>query len=119
MQNWLLSIKRYDKKNSKWFVWVLLIFFLLLTIVFKFRRKTSSSSKQTEAVSDFYVPHEITPFSVLGLLRKIHNEKDFAQDIQNQLIESIASVEKVYFDKENQKSLNLKDIAEEWVNKAV
>ena len=111
--------QRYDKKNSKWFVWVLLIFFLLLTIVFKFRRKTSSSSKQTETVSDFYVPHEITPFSVLGLLRKIHNEKDFAQDIQNQLIESIASVEKVYFDKENQKSLNLKDIAEEWVNKAV
>jgi hypothetical protein len=52
-------------------------------------------------------------------LRKIHNEKDFAQDIQNQLIESIASVEKVYFDKENQKSLNLKDIAEEWVKKAV
>ena len=111
--------QRYDKTNSKWFVWALLIFFLLLTIVFKFRRKTSSSSKQTETVSDFYVPHEITPFSVLGLLRKIHNEKDFAQDIQNQLIESITSVEKVYFDKENQKSLNLKDIAEEWVNKAV
>ena len=39
--------------------------------------------------------------------------------LKSQLDESIASVEKVYFDKETQETLNLKDIAEEWVNRAV
>ena len=67
----------------------------------------------------FNVPNEITPFSVLGLLRKIHEEKDFPEDIQLQLNESIASVEKQYFDREDERSLNLKNIAEEWVNRAV
>ena len=50
---------------------------------------------------------------------KIHEEKDFSEDVQLQLDESIASVEKQYFDREDERSLNLKDIAEEWVNRAI
>ena len=49
-------------------------------------------------------------FRMLKAIGLLHNEKDFAQDIQNQLIESIASVEKVYFDKENQKSRQFKKV---------
>ena len=85
----------------------------------KFKRRNLTSSGSKEKISNFNVPNEITPFSVLGLLRKIHKEKDFPEDIQLQLDESIASVEKQYFDREDERSLNLKNIAEEWVNRAV
>ncbi len=46
-------------------------------------------------------------------------KKIFPKNVQLQLNESIASVEKQYFDREDDRSLNLKDIAEEWVNRAV
>ena len=61
---------------------------------------------------------KLLPFLFL-VFYEIHKERKFANDIQSQLDESIASVEKVYFDKETQETLNLKDIAEEWVNRAV
>ena len=111
--------QKYDKKKSKWIFLILLILIFLSTLAFKLKKKASSHFVKKEDLANFSVPNEITPFSVLGLLRKIHKEKDFAKDIQLQLNESIASVEKVYFDRENQQTLNLKDIAEEWVNRAV
>ena len=98
---------------------VILVLIILSSVVFIFKKKNSSRNETVDIINDFSIPSEITPFSVLGLLRKIHKERKFANDIQSQLDESIASVEKVYFDKETQETLNLKDIAEEWVNRAV
>jgi len=111
--------QNYSQKNSKWLGLALLIFLILGLITLKFKRRNLTSSGSKEKISNFNVPNEITPFSVLGLLRKIHEEKDFPEDIQLQLNESIASVEKQYFDREDERSLNLKNIAEEWVNRAV
>jgi hypothetical protein len=111
--------QNYSQKNSKWLGLALLLFLILGLIALKFKRRNLTSSGSKENISNFNVPNEITPFSVLGLLRKIHKEKDFPEDIQLQLDESIASVEKQYFDREDERSLNLKNIAEEWVNRAV
>ncbi len=111
--------QNYSQKNSKWLGLALLLFLILGLIALKFKRRNLTSSGSKENISNFNVPNEITPFSVLGLLRKIHKEKDFPEDIQLQLDESIESVEKQYFDREDERSLNLKNIAEEWVNRAV
>ena len=107
------------QKNLKWIGLALLVVLILGAIAVKLKRRSLTSSGNKEKIADFNVPNEITPFSVLGLLRKIHEEKDFSEDVQLQLDESIASVEKQYFDREDERSLNLKDIAEEWVNRAV
>ena len=111
--------QNYNTKNPKWIGLTILVLILFSFVVFILKKKNSSRNETIDNINDFNVPSEITPFSVLGLLRKIHKEKKFANDIQSQLDESIASVEKVYFDKETQETLNLKDIAEEWVNRAV
>ena len=111
--------QNYDTKNPKWIGLTILVLIILSSLVFIFKKKNSSRNETVDIINDFSIPSEITPFSVLGLLRKIHKERKFANDIQSQLDESIASVEKVYFDKETQETLNLKDIAEEWVNRAV
>ena len=115
----ILLEQRYGQKNSKWIGLALLVVLILGAIAVKLKRRSLASSGNKEKIADFNVPNEITPFSVLGLLRKIHEEKDFSEDVQLQLDESIASVEKQYFDREDERSLNLKDIAEEWVNRAV
>ena len=111
--------QNYNTKNPKWIGLTILVLILFSFVVFILKKKNSSRNETIDNINDFNVPSEITPFSVLGLLRKIHKEKKFANDIRSQLDESIASVEKVYFDKETQETLNLKDIAEEWVNRAV
>ena len=115
----ILLQQNYNTKNPKWIGLTILVLILLSYVVFILKKKNSSRNETIKNISDFTVPSEITPFSVLGLLRKIHKERKFANDIQSQLDESIASVEKVYFDKQTQETLNLKDIAEEWVNRAV
>jgi hypothetical protein len=115
----ILLEQRYGQKNSKWIGLALLVVLILGAIAVKLKRRSLTSSGNKEKIADFNVPNEITPFSVLGLLRKINEEKDFSENVQLQLNESIASVEKQYFDREDDRSLNLKDIAEEWVNRAV
>ena len=111
--------QRYVKKNSKWIGLALLFVLIAGAITLKLKRKRLANSESNEKIAAFNVPNEITPFSVLRLLRKIHAEKGFSEDIQSQLDESIASVERQYFDRENEQTLSLKDIAEEWVNRAV
>jgi hypothetical protein len=115
----ILLEQRYGQKNSKWIGLALLVVLILGAIVVKLKKRSLTSSVNKEKIPDFNVPNEITPFSVLGLLRKINEEKDFPENVQLQLNESIASVEKQYFDREDERSLNLKDIAEEWVSRAV
>ena len=115
----ILLEQRYGQKNLKWIGLALLVVLILGAIAVKLKRRSLASSGNKEKIADFNVPNEITPFSVLGLLRKINEEKDFSENVQLQLNESIASVEKQYFDREDERSLNLKDIAEEWVNRAV
>jgi len=114
----ILLEQNYGQKNSKWIGLALLVVLFIGAIALKFKKQNLKSSGSKEKISNFNVPNEITPFSVLGLLRKIHQEKDFSEDIQLRLDESIASVEKQYFDREDEPSLNLKAIAEEWVNRA-
>ena len=111
--------QRYVKKNSKWIGLALLFVLIAGAITLKLKRKRLANSESNEKIAAFNVPNEITPFSVLRLLRKIHAERGFSEDIQSQLDESIASVERQYFDRENEQTLSLKDIAEEWVNRAV
>ncbi|MEC8907145.1 MAG: hypothetical protein VX407_08350, partial [Verrucomicrobiota bacterium] len=115
----ILLEQRYGQKNSKWIGLALLVVLILGAITVILKKRSLASSGNMEKIPDFYIPNEITPFSVLGLLRKINEEKDFPDNVQLQLNESIASVEKQYFDREDERSLNLKDIAEEWVNRAI
>ena len=66
----------------------------------------------------YSVPEEITPFTVISLLRRIRDENDLQADTHSQLAESIDSLEQHYFGPGSGDEPNLKAVAEEWVRKA-
>ncbi len=66
----------------------------------------------------FQVPTEVTPFTVIGLLRKIQNNNGLSEASQHELIESIDRIERHYFVLPETQAIDLHQIAESWVNRA-
>ena len=61
--------QNYNTKNPKWIGLTILVLIILSSLVFIFKKKNSSRNETVDIINDFSVPSEITPFSVLGLLR--------------------------------------------------
>ena len=64
------------------------------------------------------MPEEITPFSVLGLLRNIEHNNGLQPPQRDELNASIERIESHYFDKASPTEPDLKQIAETWIRQA-
>ncbi len=66
----------------------------------------------------YQMPTEVTPFSVLGLLRHIESNNGLKPEQRGKLHFSIQQLERHYFDTPNPTEPNLEQIAREWIQQA-
>ena len=70
------------------------------------------------AKSRFQVPAQLTPFSVLALLRNIQSNDGLTSDMHRELAGSIQSLERHYFEDTKVPAPDLRSVAENWVSRA-
>ena len=64
------------------------------------------------------MPSDITPFTVIGLLKEIQHHNGMSRKKQEELAESITSLERHYFMKSEQEEPDLRRIAETWLRQS-
>jgi tetratricopeptide (TPR) repeat protein len=70
-----------------------------------------------QVVPRFSLPDQLTPFTVLGFLRRIEAKNGFSEPQKHELRESIARVERHYFSSAGDGAVDLKRVAEEWLQR--
>ncbi len=106
----------YGSPSRAWIYWTaaaaaaILIFAVALTLAFRRR-----APKET---APWQLPETLTPFTVLGLLRRIQAKNGFDQAGKEELANSIALVETRYFAADGTGRPDLRSLAEDWVRKA-
>ena len=93
-------------------VLVLAALAMVTTLVLALRRR---APKETSA---WKVPETLTPFTVLGLLRRIQEKNGMDHAGKEELAHSIAVVERRYFSIDGEEMPDLKSLAEDWVRRA-
>ena len=104
-------------KQKSGYTWALLAAILVLGIMvvvrlLKRKKPSLADSGQTDS---YAIPRELTPFTVIGLLRKIRDEDDLGSDLHSQLRLTIEKLERYYFDNSEGDPPDLKELAEKWV----
>ncbi len=104
-------------KQKSGYTWALLAAILVLGIMvvvrlLKRKKPSPADSGQTDS---YAIPRELTPFTVIGLLRKIRDEDDLGSDLHSQLRLTIEKLERYYFDNSEGDPPDLKELAEKWV----
>ena len=107
--------ERYEQARHVWLWWLggglLAVAFGVVAIrVFRSGPKRATASR-------FQVPDVVTPFSVLGLLRDIQQNNGLPAAALQELSGSIDSIEQHYFAESNGESVDLKRMAETWVQR--
>ena len=88
------------------------------TVTYLYLRSTPESKTQAHAV--WHVPDDITPFSVLTLLKSIQSENGMSSQFRADLTQSISQIEGYYFaSKADVPKPDLAAEARSWVGKAV
>ena len=78
-------------------------------------------SKQPQVTTDsatVQLPSDITPFTVLGLLREIQHNNGFSTQKKNELAESINRLERNYFVQSGSDEIDLHKLAETWIRQS-
>ncbi len=107
----------YGSPSYAWIYWVLilaLVGVLVFVALWKLKK-----APVTNEVTRYQMPDQITPFTVLGLLKQIQRDNGFEESEQQALAASITKVERFYFDEEPEGDQpELQGLAQEWVLKA-
>lgn len=90
---------------------------LLLGVVLVF--VLMSSPEQQETARRFQVPEEVTPFTVIGLLKDIESNNGLTPDRTRELAGTINRLEQYYFYERDGDEPDLRNIARDWASKAV
>ena len=64
------------------------------------------------------MPNQVTPFSVLGLLRQIERTNGLAPPQMQELAGSIDRIERQFFAESDGESIDLRHVAETWIRRA-
>ncbi|MEO6596867.1 MAG: hypothetical protein ABIP94_19150 [Planctomycetota bacterium] len=106
----------YGRGNPTW-AWVLLgVAFLAFGGWFFFVRPGRGAA--TTAGPLMHLPKNLTPFTVLGLLREVALRTKLDEDGKQQLQADIARIEACHFGRAEDPSLDLKAVAEAWLRRA-
>jgi hypothetical protein len=105
--------ERYASRNLYW-VWLTLAavvaaLVVIGTLVWLLRRRRPAPATR------FAMPQEVTPFTVIGLLRDIQQNNGLSEPAHRELAASIGRLERHYFLSAEQVEPNLRDIAQRWV----
>jgi hypothetical protein len=103
--------------SGLWWLWlaigggVLLLLTVLLVLWLGLRRP------HPKQVGRWPLPRTLTPFTVLGLLRRIDQEDSLAEPQRQELREAIALLERRYFAGDGNSELDLRGLAEAWAQR--
>jgi hypothetical protein len=106
--------ERYASRDLRW-VWIALaavMAALVVTgvVVWLLRRRRPAPDTR------FAMPQDVTPFTVIGLLRDIQQNNGLSEPAHRELAASIGRLERHYFLTAEQVEPNLRDIAQRWVS---
>ena len=101
--------QQYGETENKWLPKTLIgaaiaIFLLVIGVMW-------SRRPRTEHIARFQIPEEMTPFTVLGLLRDIQKNSSIDNADNSNLSVQIEAIEQHYFKNANTPEPNLQDIA--------
>ncbi|MGK0187119.1 MAG: hypothetical protein ACI9R3_002905 [Verrucomicrobiales bacterium] len=111
--------QQYGDTGNDW-IWGTVIFaFMILVAIAVYRILLAAPEDDTAEEAGYRIPEEITPFSIVTLLRRIHTDAHLSDSERNELGQSIAELERHFFNRESEtEEPNLKAIAECWIRKA-
>ena len=109
--------QKYGEPRRRW-PWVVLAAVVIVSgLAVAGRRLTRR--RGPAAPTGFQVPDQITPFTVLGLLRAIHDNDGLSEPARQELVASINRIERFYFGKDAaEQEPDLKSLAQQWVQRA-
>lgn len=110
--------EEYGEPGRQW-VWIVLAAlaaFIALAIVIRLVKRIPKPAKTFR----FEMPAQVTPFTVIGLLKQIQHKNGFDEKGRGDLATSIESIERFYFDNapREDEPPDLASIAKEWVRRA-
>ena len=111
----------YDKpQTSRTFLYVGILFAIVCAAgVGAFFLWHRSPTSQPQAATNWHVPEDITPFSVLTLLKSIERNNGLSAQSKSDLTRSITQIERYYFaDHRESSAPDLASEARTWVSKA-
>jgi hypothetical protein len=108
-------VSRYDQQSYAW-LWLPIAAIAAAVVVGSLVRRAVRGRRRVEAAR-FSVPEQVTPFTVLGLLRDIQHNNGLSDTDKIALGASIDRLEKHYFAEAEQGEPDLRGIAVDWVAK--
>ena len=106
--------RRYSNPDYTW-VWALPLVICGLIVVAVVLIRSNRSQDTIESHGPFRVPDEVTPFTVLSLLKKIEHNNGLNDAKRDELVASINRLERHFFISPEDNEPNLEQIANDWV----
>jgi hypothetical protein len=106
-------VSRYDRAQYGW-LWMP-AFAVVVVGAVGFAAVRVARGRRREVVGRFQMPGEVTPFTVLGLLRDIQHNNGLAPAEKQELVASIDRLERHYFQSAGQSDPDLQAIATTWL----
>ncbi len=108
--------QQYGELGYTWIWGVVVGVLAVMALVIVWRL---TARKAPEVVQErFGMPEEVTPFTVLGLLKHIQSNNGLDDTGQQELTASITRLERHYFSPKQDEAPNLHEIAESWLRRA-
>jgi hypothetical protein len=107
--------KDYVEQSNSWMWWVgggllgLVVLHLVFTLLF--------NEATEEKVSRYELPDEVTPFTVIGLLKDIHRNNGLTPARKDELNTSINRLEEHYFSDSKGEEPDLEQLAKQWLQR--
>jgi hypothetical protein len=98
----------YGNPSSSW-QWTLLIIILVLGVGYGFYRMGSSGEVQTASV-EIALPDPLTPFTALGVLKKIQADADISEEEKSELSIVMNSLQDRFFSPDAKGDQDLKEV---------
>jgi hypothetical protein len=107
----------YGRPSYAWLWWVggaVLIIFAGLVSMLYFAMRKPTKNKEVR----WQLPERLNAFTVMGVLQRIQETNNLSEPEKGELRETIARLERHYFAGQENGPVDLRSIAEIWVNKA-
>ena len=111
----LILMAGYGNPPSGW-QWMLLIVFLVFGVGYGIYRLGLKGEPEI-ASAEILLPDPLTPFTVLGVLKKIQSDADISEDEKLELSILMNSLEDQFFSPDAQSGQDLKEVLMPWLNR--